>query len=283
MAMLLKGAEVASALNERISAEVRQLKENGVSPILALVRVGARADDLAYERGLMKRAEAVGVSVRQFLLPEDAGERELLDVVRRINGDAALHGCLIFRPLPKGIDDEKIRAALAPEKDVDGITDGSLAGVFAGAGRGFPPCTAQACIEVLDYYGFGMQGKNVVVIGRSLVVGKPVAMMLLKRNATVTICHTKTANMAETARRADLLIVAAGRAGVVGAEYVSPGQTVLDVGINFTPDGGMVGDVDFEAVESIVGAVTPVPGGVGTVTTSVLMGHVMEAAIRISE
>ena len=283
MAMLLKGAEVASALNERISAEVRQLKENGVSPTLALVRVGARADDLAYERGLMKRAEAVGVSVRQFLLPEDAGERELLDVVRRINGDAALHGCLIFRPLPKGIDDEKIRAALAPEKDVDGITDGSLAGVFAGAGRGFPPCTAQACIEVLDYYGFGMQGKNVVVIGRSLVVGKPVAMMLLKRNATVTICHTKTANMAETARRADLLIVAAGRAGVVGAEYVSPGQTVLDVGINFTPDGGMVGDVDFDAVESIVGAVTPVPGGVGTVTTSVLMGHVMEAAIRISD
>ena len=283
MAMLLKGAEVVSALNERISAEVRQLKENGVSPTLALVRVGARADDLAYERGLMKRAEAVGVSVRQFLLPEDAGERELLDVVRRINGDAALHGCLIFRPLPKGIDDEKIRAALAPEKDVDGITDGSLAGVFAGAGRGFPPCTAQACIEVLDYYGFGMQGKNVVVIGRSLVVGKPVAMMLLKRNATVTICHTKTANMAETARRADLLIVAAGRAGVVGAEYVSPGQTVLDVGINFTPDGGMVGDVDFDAVESIVGAVTPVPGGVGTVTTSVLMGHVMEAAIRISD
>ena len=280
MATILKGAEVVSALNERIRAEADALKAGGMIPALAVVRVGERADDIAYERGILKRAESVGVAVRLFALPETATERELLDTIRKINESDAIHGCLIFRPLPKGIDDEKIRAALLPEKDVDGITDGSLAGVFAGTKRGFPPCTAAACVEILDHYGFDPLGKKAVVIGRSLVIGKPVAMMLLQKHATVTICHTKTKNMPEVTRQADILIVAAGRAGVVGAEYVSAGQTVLDVGINFTPEGKMVGDVDFEAVEPMVGAITPVPGGVGTVTTSVLMAHVVEAARR---
>ena len=280
MATILKGAEVVSALNERIRAEADALKAGGMIPALAVVRVGERADDIAYERGILKRAESVGVAVRLFALPETATERELLDTIRQINESDAIHGCLIFRPLPKGIDDEKIRAALLPEKDVDGITDGSLAGVFADTKRGFPPCTAAACIEILDHYGIDPLGKKAVVIGRSLVIGKPVAMMLLQKHATVTICHTKTKNMPEVTRQADILIVAAGRAGVVGAEYVSAGQTVLDVGINFTPEGKMVGDVDFEAVEPAVGAITPVPGGVGTVTTSVLMAHVVEAARR---
>jgi methylenetetrahydrofolate dehydrogenase (NADP+) / methenyltetrahydrofolate cyclohydrolase len=283
MAKLLKGAEVVSALNEKIAADVSALKAAGVVPTLAVVRVGERADDLAYERGVMKRAETVGITVQQFLLPEDAKEAELLDVIRQIGKDPVIHGCLLFRPLPKGIDDERVRAALAPEKDVDGITEGSLAGVFSGTSRGFPPCTAQACIEILDYYGIETQGKTAVVVGRSLVVGKPVAMMLLRKNATVTVCHTKTVDMPSVTRRADILIVAAGRAGVVGAEYVSAGQAVLDVGINFTPDGRMVGDADFTAIEPLVGAVTPVPGGVGTVTTSVLMEHVAEAAKRAKE
>ena len=280
MAKLLKGAEVVLALNERIRTGADALKERGVIPTLAVVRVGERADDIAYERGILKRAEGVGITVRQILLPETVSESELLDAVRQINEDASIHGCLIFRPLPKGIDDEKIRAALLPEKDVDGITDGSLAGVFAGTKRGFPPCTAAACMEILDYYGIETVGKKAVVIGRSLVIGKPVAMMLLQKHATVTICHTRTQNMPEVTRQADILIVAAGRAGVVGADYVSAGQTVLDVGINFTAEGKMVGDVDFDAVEPIVEAITPVPGGVGTVTTSVLMAHVVEAAER---
>ena len=280
MARLLKGAEVVSSLNERITTGAAALDVLGVRPLLALVRVGERADDVAYERGLMKRAETVGVSVRQFLLPETVSQEELLGVIRQINSDASIHGCLIFRPLPKSIDDERVRAALAPEKDVDGITEGSLAGVFSGTKHGFPPCTAQACIEILDYYGIETLGKTAVVIGRSLVVGKPVAMMLLQKNATVTLCHTKTADMPSVTRRADILIVAAGRAGVIGADYVSAGQTVLDVGINFTPEGKMVGDADFAAIEPLVGAVTPVPGGVGTVTTSVLMAHVVEAARR---
>lgn len=283
MAKLLTGAEVVSALNGKISENAAALKAAGVVPTLALVRVGERADDLSYERGVLKRAEAVGVAVRPFQLPETVSQDGLLGVIHEINADDSIHGCLLFRPLPKHLDDERVRAALSADKDVDGITDGSLAGVFAGTKRGFPPCTAQACVEILDYYGVETQGKNAVVIGRSLVVGKPVAMMLLKKNATVTVCHTKTADMPSVTRRADILIVAAGRAGVVGAEYVSADQIVLDVGINFTPDGKMVGDADFAAIAPIVGAVTPVPGGVGTVTTSVLMAHVVEAAKRKRE
>ena len=280
MAQLLKGAEVVSALNERIKAEVSALVSRGVVPTLAILRVGDKPDDLAYERGAIKRAETVGVAVRQIVLPETVSQESLLAEIGHINADDTIHGCLMLRPLPKHIDDLRVREALLPEKDIDGITEGSLAGVFSGTKRGFPPCTAQACMEILRYYGIDPAGKRAVVIGRSLVIGKPVAMMLLGQNATVTICHTKTADMPSETRRAEILIVAAGRAGVVGAEYVAEGQTVLDVGINFDAAGKMTGDVDFAAVEHIVGAITPVPGGVGTVTTSVLMAHVAEAAKR---
>ena len=280
MAQLLKGAEVVSALNERIKAEVSALASRGVVPTLAILRVGDKPDDLAYERGAIKRAETVGVAVRQIVLPETVSQESLLAEIERINADDTIHGCLMLRPLPKHIDDLRAREALLPEKDIDGITEGSLAGVFAGTKRGFPPCTAQACMEILRYYGIDPAGKRAVVIGRSLVIGKPVAMMLLGQNATVTICHTRTKDMPSETRRAEILIVAAGRAGVVGAEYVAEGQTVLDVGINFDAAGKMTGDVDFAAVEPIVGAITPVPGGVGTVTTSVLMAHVTEAARR---
>lgn len=283
MATLLRGAEVVSALNERVQADVRALTARGVVPTLAILRVGEKPDDLAYERGAMKRAETVGVAIRQIVLPETVSQEALLSEIAQINADDSIHGCLMLRPLPKHIDDSVVREALQPEKDIDGITQGSLAGVFAGTKRGFPPCTAKACMEMLAYYNIDPAGKNVVVIGRSLVIGKPVAMMLLQQNATVTICHTRTKDMPSVTRRAEILIVAAGKPGVVGAEYVSAGQTVLDVGINFTSEGKMTGDADFSAVEPIVGAITPVPGGVGTVTTSVLMAHVVEAARRAQE
>ena len=283
MAQLLKGAEVVSALNERIKADVSALVSRGVVPTLAILRVGEKPDDLAYERGAIKRAETVGVAIKHIVLPETVSQESLLAEIERINADDTIHGCLMLRPLPKHIDDLRAREALLPEKDIDGITEGSLAGVFSGTKRGFPPCTAQACMEILSYYGIDPAGKRAVVIGRSLVIGKPVAMMLLQKNATVTICHTKTVDMPSETRRAEILIVAAGRAGVVGAEYVSAGQTVLDVGINFDASGKMTGDADFAAVEPIVGAITPVPGGVGTVTTSVLMAHVTEAAKRALE
>ncbi len=280
MAQLLKGAEVVSALNETIQADVTALLLRGVTPTLAILRVGDKPDDLAYERGAMKRAETVGVAVRQIALPQTVSQEELLAEIEKINSDESIHGCLMLRPLPKHIDDLRAREALLPEKDIDGITEGSLAGVFTGTKRGFPPCTAQACMEILRHYQIDLAGKNAVVIGRSLVIGKPVAMMLLGQNATVTICHTKTKDMPALTKRADILIVAAGKPGVVGAEYVSAGQIVLDVGINFNAEGKMTGDADFAAVEPIVGAITPVPGGVGTVTTSVLMAHVVEAAKR---
>ena len=280
MATLLRGAEVVSALNEKIQADVAALKMCGVLPTLAILRVGEKPDDLAYERGAMKRAETVGVAIRQIVLPETVSQEALLSEIAQINADNTIHGCLMLRPLPKHIDDSIVRETLLPEKDIDGITEGSLAGVFAGTKRGFPPCTAKACMEMLAHYNIDPAGKNAVVIGRSLVIGKPVAMMLLQQNATVTICHTRTKDMPSMTKRAEILIVAAGKPGVIGAEYVSAGQTVLDVGINFTSEGKMVGDAEFSAVEPIVGAITPVPGGVGTVTTSVLMAHVVEAANR---
>lgn len=280
MATLLKGAPVAQQINERTTGHVHALAERGVTPTLCIIRVGERPDDVAYEKGVCKRAEAVGVAIRQRLLPADAAQADVLAAIRAANDDCGIHGILIFRPLPSGIDDSAIRGAIAPEKDVDGITDGSLAGVFTGSDCGFSPCTAQACMEILDYYGVPLAGRRAVVVGRSLVVGKPAAMLLLRRNATVSICHTGTQDMPRLCREADVLIAAAGRAEMLGAGFLRDGQTVVDVGINFTEDGRMTGDVDMRQAESLELAITPVPGGAGTVTTSVLIGHVAEAALR---
>lgn len=280
MAKQLLGKEVTAALNERIKADVATLNAKGVKPTLGIIRVGERPDDLSYERGATKRCETLGVEYKKYLLPADVSQEELLKVVDEVNKDDNIHGVLMFRPLPKHIDQTLVENALAAEKDVDCQTDASLGGVFTGKKVGFPPCTPQACMEILDHYGIDCTGKKAVVIGRSLVVGKPAAQMLIKKNATVTTCHTRTIDMPSVAREAEILIVAAGRAGVVGAEYVSPGQIVIDVGINVNAEGKLCGDVDYAAVEPIVDAITPVPGGVGSVTTSVLVGHVVEAAMR---
>ncbi|MCI9306596.1 MAG: bifunctional 5,10-methylene-tetrahydrofolate dehydrogenase/5,10-methylene-tetrahydrofolate cyclohydrolase [Lachnospiraceae bacterium] len=280
MAKQLLGKEVTAALNERIKADVAALKEKGVNPTLRIIRVGERPDDLSYERGATKRCETLGVEFKKYLLPAEVTQEELLKVIEEVNNDDNIHGVLMFRPLPKHIDQSVVENALSAEKDVDCQTDASLTGVFTGKQIGFPPCTPQACMEILDHYGIDCTGKKAVVIGRSLVVGKPAAMMLIKKNATVTICHTRTKDMPSVTREAEILIVAAGRAGVVGKEYVSPGQTVIDVGINVNEEGKLCGDVAFAEVEPIVEAITPVPGGVGSVTTSVLVGHVVEAAKR---
>ncbi len=281
MAELWKGAPAAQSLTEALELRTARLRENGITPTLAIVRLGERPEDLAYERGALSRCGRAGVTVRQFLLPADADQIHLLEILQRINGDSGIHGCLLFRPLPPHIDDDAVRQVLSPAKDVDGITDGSLAGVFSGASLGFPPCTAQACLELLRHYGCSPAGKRVVVVGRSLVIGRPVSMLLLRENATVTICHTKTRDMAALCREADILIVAAGKPGVVDASFVSPGQVILDVGVNAAPDGRLVGDVDFPAVEPIVAAITPVPGGVGAMTSTVLCAHVVEAAEKL--
>lgn len=281
MAKQLLGKEVTAALNARLQAQVEELKARGILPTLGIIRVGERPDDLSYERGATKRAELIGVAVEKFVLPEDVTKEALLQVIDEINANDKIHGVLMFRPLPKHLkaDQDEISNRLDPRKDVDGMTDISNAGVFMGKKVGFAPCTPAACMEILDYYGIDCTGKKAVVIGRSLVVGKPAAMMLMGRNATVTVCHTRTQDVPAVAREADILVSAAGVLRSLTKEYVRPGQIVIDVSINWDEaKGGIAGDAVFEEVEPIVDAITPVPGGVGSVTTSVLIGHVVEAA-----
>lgn len=280
MARLLKATEVNAAMREQIIRSVAELRTRGIVPALAIIRVGERPDDLAYERGAIRRCEETGVVAERFLLPACVDQGTLLAVIDGINNDPRFNGCLIFRPLPEHIDDEAVRQHLNHTKDIDCITDGSLVGVFTNTPSGFPSCVVQACIEILDHYQVDLTGKRVTVVGRSLVVGKPLSMILLARNATVTICHTRTKDMERCCREADVLLVAAGKAGLIGAEHLSADQIVIDVGINFTEDGKMVGDVRFEEAEPIVAGITPVPGGVGAVTTMVLVKHVVEAARR---
>ena len=281
MAKLLLGKEVNEKLNARIIAECEALKGRGIQPTLAIVRCGERPDDLSYERGATKRAETLGVAVEKFLLPEDVSKEDLLKVIDEINANDKIHGVLMFRPLPKHLkaDQDEICNRLDPKKDVDGMTDLSNAGVFMGKSMGYAPCTPAACMEILDHYGIDCTGKKAVIIGRSLVVGKPAAMMLMAKNATVTVCHTRTKDVPSVTREADILVSAAGVLRSLTKEYVRPGQIVIDVSINWDEaKGGIAGDAVYEEIEPIVEAITPVPGGVGSVTTSVLIGHVVEAA-----
>ena len=281
MAELLKGAPVAAALCEKTAADAAALREQGIIPTLAILRVGARDDDLSYERGAMKRCEKVGVAVKNVVLPVDVDSETFFNTLESLNNDPAVHGILMFRPLPKQLDGERARKCLSPQKDVDGCTDGSLAGVFTGTPLGFPPCTARAAMEILHHYGVELKGKRVAVIGRSLVIGRPVAMMLMHENATVTICHTKTVDVPSVTREADIVVAASGQMESVGADYLRHGQVVVDVGIGWNEEKQkLCGDVRFDEAEPIVSAITPVPGGVGSVTTAVLCHHVVEAAQR---
>ena len=291
MAKRLLGKEVAAALNERLRARAEVLAARGIVPKLAIVRCGEDPSDLSYERGAMARAEALGVAVERRPLPRDVAAEALIETLRALNADASVHGVLLFRPLPKPLRarESEICNVLDPAKDVDCMTDLSCAGVFENrADLGFAPCTPQACMEILDHYGIDPKGKRAVVIGRSLVVGKPLAMMLLARHATVTVCHTRTEDVAGEARRADILVTSAGALGSLTRAHVRPGQVVIDVSINWDPAkpngkgglGAIAGDAAFDEVEPVVEALTPVPGGVGAVTTSVLIGHVIDAAER---
>ncbi|MBR0451384.1 MAG: bifunctional 5,10-methylenetetrahydrofolate dehydrogenase/5,10-methenyltetrahydrofolate cyclohydrolase [Oscillospiraceae bacterium] len=284
MSTLLKGAPVASAINEKMKETVAILREQSIVPTLAIVRVGERPDDLSYERGAMKRCASVGVEVRNVVFPEDVSKEEFYDGIDKLNKDDSVHGILVFRPVPKHLDNDRVRNAIVPEKDVDGCTDGSLAGVFTNTELGFTPCTAQAVMEVLSYYDIDCTGKEAAVIGRSLVVGRPLAMLLMHKNATVTVCHTRTKDVAKHTKEADILVVCSGQMESFGEEYVRPGQTVLDVGISWNEEKQkLCGDVKFDEVSPIVDAITPVPGGIGSVTTSVLVSHVVESAKRMAD
>lgn len=285
MARLLTGREAAAALTTELRERAAALALRNVTPRLAILRCGENEADGAYLRGALKRGALCGVDVAVRTLPETVSRQALLDAIDAVNGDASVHGCLLLRPLPPHLRDAEaeICSRLLPEKDVDGMTDISAAGVYLGRDQGFAPCTAEAVTVTLDYYHIDCAGKRAVVIGRSPVVGRPAAMLLLARNATVTVCHTGTVDLPAVTRTADIIVTAAGAAGSLTAAHVRPGQTVIDVSVNWdAARNAMVGDADAGAA-SVVAAITPVPGGVGAVTSTVLMRHVLRAAERGTE
>ncbi len=273
---ILKGLPVANAINEQIAQEMKDWK--GASPHLAIIRVGEKQDDIAYERGAVKKMEKVGFACTTYVLPADVDNDTFLQKFDEINESQDIDGILLLRPLPRHLDEKAVESRIAPGKDLDGMSPINQAKVYAGDESGFAPCTAEAVIEMLDYADVDLKGKRAVVIGRSLVIGKPVAMLLLKKNATVTVCHTKTEDLPGICRNAQVLVAAAGAAKMVGADYVGRDAVVIDVGINVDEEGNLCGDVKLDEVAETAALATPVPGGVGSVTTSVLAKHLLRAA-----
>ncbi len=254
------------------------MKKKGVSPTLVILRVGENPSDLAYERSILKCAEANNIFIKKFVLNKFAEREEIISAVEEINADNNIHGALIFRPLSDKNVENEVCSKLSPEKDVDGITGTSVASVFTDDNTGFAPCTARACIELLKYYNIPISGKRVTVVGRSMVIGKPVSMLLLKENATVKICHSKTLDLKEECKGADIIVAATGNPKFLNDTYVSKSQIVIDVGINIDESGKLCGDVDYDKVLPIVSGISPVFPGVGTVTTAILMSNIIFSA-----
>lgn len=273
---LLKGAPVSAAIREWAAEEIKQLQ--GPVPKLAIIRVGEKPDDMSYERSAVKKMEAFGLRVQIFVFPKDISDEEFKEAFQKINKDPDVTGILLLRPLPRQIKEKEIEAMIDPKKDLDGISPVNIAKVFSGDPSGFAPCTAEAVIEILKANNISIEGKRAAVIGRSMVIGKPLSMLLLKENATVTICHTRTKELPEICRQAEILVAAAGKAGMVEESWVSDGAVVIDVGINVDENGKLCGDVDQASMESRNLLLTPVPGGVGAVTTAVLAKHLIQAA-----
>lgn len=276
----LNGREVADEILEDLRKRIEVLKSKGITPRLAILRVGQREDDLAYERGLLKRFEVTGSEADVNVLDEKVSQAELDSTFDRLNNDPAVHGILVFRPLPEGLSDEHMRKTIDPGKDVDFMDVRNMAGVLAGVPDCSAPCTAEAVMAMIKHYKIDTKGKKVTVVGRSLVIGKPVALLLTTANATVTICHTKTQNVAEECKRADIIVACCGVAKIISERYVRQGQIVIDVGMNVDDEGKLCGDVDFNKVSPVVEAISPVPGGVGSITTAVLLRHVVINAER---
>ncbi|SCI00183.1 MULTISPECIES: bifunctional 5,10-methylenetetrahydrofolate dehydrogenase/5,10-methenyltetrahydrofolate cyclohydrolase [unclassified Romboutsia] len=275
---IIKGKPVADEMSENLIKEVNELSKEGIIPKLAILRVGEKANDLAYERGALKKCETIGIETEVIVLEEGVTQDQYIEALEDLNKNPKINGILTFRPLPKGIDEEVIKHVIDPKKDVDCFNPLNTAKVMEGDKTGFPPCTPTAVVEILKHYNVDLNGANVAVLGRSMVVGKPVAMLLLGENATVNICHSRTKNLSEVTSKADILVAAVGRARMVTPEYIKEGAVVIDVGINAKPEGGGIcGDVDTDSVIEKASMITPVPAGVGSVTTSVLAKHVIKA------
>lgn len=281
-AMLMRGAPVAAAADAETKKRVQRLGDTGVTPTIALVRVGSDPDAVYYEKSASERCERLGVAVRKVTLPQSASQTELMSAIRGLNIDAGVHGILLLLPLPEGFDEKAVCAEIAADKDVDGVSPGSAAGIYSGTGEGFAPCTAEACMMLLHHYGIPVSGAKAVVVGRSLIAGRPVSMLLTQEDATVTLCHSKTQRLAEVVREADIVIAAVGKGEFLGGDCFRAGQTVIDVGTNYDADGRLVGDVCFAQASRRVRAITPVPQGVGAVTAAVLAMHTVLAAERLT-
>lgn len=280
MAEILSGKSVAQAMNEKLEKRIAALKEKGVEPCLAIIRMGEEPGDLSYERSIRRTCDPLGIKVELFALAKEETQDVVLNTVKGVNKNANIHGCIIMRPLPKHIDQAVVCEELDVNKDVDCITGKSLSCLMSGYKDSFRPCTAQACIEILDHYGYNLAGERVAVLGRSLAVGRSLSLMLQDRNATVTMCHSKTLNLPEVCKENKIIVAAVGRAKMVDLNYVNQNHVIVDVGINVDENGKLCGDVDREAVENTVAAISPVPGGVGGITVAVLAQHVIEAAER---
>ncbi|GIM31328.1 bifunctional 5,10-methylenetetrahydrofolate dehydrogenase/5,10-methenyltetrahydrofolate cyclohydrolase [Paraclostridium bifermentans] len=274
---IIKGKPVADKITEDLKKEVKNLNEMGINPKLAIVRVGERPDDLAYERGALKRCQNIGIETEVIELDENISQDEFIKAIHKLNEDDKVNGILTFRPLPKHLSEDKIKYEISPRKDIDCFNPINTAKIVENDKTGYPPCTPTAVIEILKHYSINLTGANIVVLGRSMVVGKPLSMLLLNENATVNICHSKTRNLPEIASQADILVAAVGRAKMVKKDYVKDGAIVIDVGVNVDDQGNLCGDVDMEDVLDKVSMITPVPGGVGAVTTSILATNIVKA------
>lgn len=274
---IIKGKPVADKITEDLKKEVKNLNEMGINPKLAIVRVGERPDDLAYERGALKRCQNIGIETEVIELDENISQDEFIKAIHKLNEDDKVNGILTFRPLPKHLSEDEIKYEISPKKDIDCFNPINTAKIVENDKTGYPPCTPTAVIEILKHYSINLTGANIVVLGRSMVVGKPLSMLLLNENATVNICHSKTRNLPEIASQADILVAAVGRAKMVKKDYVKDGAIVIDVGVNVDDQGNLCGDVDMEDVLDKVSMITPVPGGVGAVTTSILATNIVKA------
>lgn len=271
----LRGKKVSDGIKEYVSKELETLS---FVPKLAIVRVGENPDDMSYERSATKKLKSFGLDVASYVFPQDISDEAFKKAFKDINEDDEVTGILLLRPLPRTINEKDIENMIDPKKDLDGISPINIAKVFAGDTTGFSPCTAEAVIEVLKAYDIELTGKRVTVVGRSMVVGKPVSMLLLKENATVTMTHTRTVDLKKTCSDAEIVIAAAGRAKMLNSDYCGQDAVMIDVGINVDENGKLCGDVNYATLDGKASAATPVPGGVGTVTTAVLAKHLIQAA-----
>ena len=271
----LRGKKVSDGIKEYVSKELETLS---FVPKLAIVRVGENPDDMSYERGATKKLKSFGLDVASYVFPQDISDEDFKNAFKDINEDDEVTGILLLRPLPRTINEKDIENMIDPKKDLDGISPINIAKVFAGDTTGFSPCTAEAVIEVLKAYDIELTGKRVTVVGRSMVVGKPVSMLLLKENATVTMTHTRTVDLKKTCSDAEIVIAAAGRAKMLNSDYCGQDAVMIDVGINVDDNGKLCGDVDYSTLDGKASAATPVPGGVGPITTAVLAKHLIQAA-----